>query len=49
MDIKHNQHLIHYIIFIMGELANIMPIKEIFNIIDKNGLEGLKNEYKRFL
>ena len=38
---KHNEHIFSYIVFIMGELSNRMTIKELFNIIDYQGLEGL--------
>ena len=44
---KHNEHIIAYIVFIMGELAERMTIKEAFNIIDSKGLEGLRYEYNK--
>ena len=44
---KHNEHVVSYLVFIMGELSNRMTIKELFNIIDYQGLEGLRNEYKK--
>jgi DNA polymerase/3'-5' exonuclease PolX len=44
---KHNEHIIAYIVFIMGELAERMTIKEVFNIIDSKGLEGLRYEYNK--
>jgi hypothetical protein len=44
---KHNEHIIAYIVFIMGELVERMPIKEVFNIIDYKGLEGLRYEYNK--
>jgi len=47
MNIKHNEHLVAYIVFIMGELEKRMTVKEVFNIIDNNGLEGLRNEYNK--
>ena len=44
---KHNEHVVSYLVFIMGELSNRMTIKELFNIIDYQGLEGLRNEYNK--
>jgi len=44
---KHNEHIIAYIVFIMGELVERMTIKEVFNIIDYKGLEGLRYEYNK--
>ena len=44
---KHNEHVVNYLVFIMGELSNRMTIKELFNIIDYQGLEGLRNEYNK--
>ena len=44
---KHNEHVVNYLVFIMGELSNRMSIKELFNIIDYQGLEGLRNEYNK--
>ena len=45
---KHNEHIIAYIVFIMGELVERMTIKEVFNLIDYKGLEGLRYEYNKF-
>ena len=47
MNIKHNEHLVSYIVFIMGKLEERMPVKEVFDIIDNNGLEGLRYEYNK--
>ena len=44
---KHNEHVESYIVFIMGELVERMTIKEVFNIIDNQGLEGLRYEYNK--
>ena len=44
---KHNEHIVSYIMFIMGELVERMPVNEVFNIIDYKGLEGLRYEYNK--
>ena len=44
---KHNEHVVSYVMFIMGELVERMTIKEVFNIIDNQGLEGLRYEYNK--
>ena len=44
---KHNEHIVSYIIFIMGKLEEYLTIKDIFNIIDNKGLEGLRYEYNK--
>jgi len=44
---KHNEHIVAYILFIMGELVKRMPVKEVFNIIDYQGLEGLRYAYNK--
>ena len=44
---KHNEHIVAYIMFIMGELLERMTVNEVFNIIDNKGLEGLRYEYNK--
>ena len=44
---KHNEHIIAYIVFIMGELVERMTIKEVFNIIYSKGLEGLRYAFNK--
>ena len=44
---KHNEHIVAYILFIMGKLEERMTVKEVFNIIDYQGLEGLRYEYNK--
>ena len=44
---KHNEHVVSYIMFIMGELVERMTVKEVFNIIDYQGLEGLRYAYNK--
>ena len=44
---RYNEHITAYILFIMGKLEKRMTVKEVFNIIDNNGLEGLRNEYNK--
>ena len=44
---RYNEHITSYIIFIMDKLEEHLTIKEVFDIIDNNGLEGLRNEYNK--
>ena len=44
---RYNEHITAYILFIMGKLEERMPVKEVFDIIDNNGLEGLRYEYNK--